>query len=186
MDEVTTLAAVLEHARRPFCLKRAPHDARHACVRGIAWHSRSIDVVIAQVDDVGTARAGKAPGQVLLVNLRRGVHVARVEDRLLSDQGRGQSVAAGRAGRLEHAHFEVRFASRSRCDPAMVVARVGALAVDDHARRLDETTGKTQAVQRFQQRRRPRRVVVHVVHDIVEVHAETHPGRLVADGVDSI
>jgi hypothetical protein len=62
-------------------------------------------------------------------------------------------------------------------------AAVTALAVDDHRRGHHQAAGEASTPQGPQQARRPGVVVVHVAGDVVEIHAQSDPGGLVAHGV---
>ena len=101
VDEVAQLAAVLEDARRAAGRQRAGEDRRDAGVGRVARHPRPVDVVVAQRGDRHARLAAERRREVLLVQLRRGVDVARVRRRVLGDALRPQrrAAAAGRAAR---------------------------------------------------------------------------------------
>ncbi len=181
VDEVTPLCTVLEHPR---CLARGQRAGEQRCdtgIRGVARHPRPIDVVVAK----GGRRNARLPfesrGEVLLVELRRCVDVARIELCLLGDRLTLELAPALRAARLETSGIEVLGAARRRTDDAMLWTGVATLAVDDHARREHQAPGEAPFGQSTQQHRRAGVVVAHIVGDIEEVGAEAdHPG-LVAD-----
>ena len=67
----------------------------------VARHPRAVDVVVAQRGDRHAGLARERGAQVLLRELRRGVHAARVQRRVLGHRLRGRAAArsAGRAAR---------------------------------------------------------------------------------------
>ena len=117
-------------------------DRRDAGVGRVARHPRPVDVVVAQRRHRHAGLAAEGRGEVLLVQLRRGVDVARVRRRVLGDAARRQRRAAARARRLEAAGVEVGAQARAGPDEPVLGAGVAPFAVDDHARREHEPAGE--------------------------------------------
>ena len=86
VDEVAQLAAVLEDAGRAAGGQSVGEDRGDAGVRGVARHPRPVDVVVAQRGDRHPGLAREGEREMLLVELRRRVHVARVGRRVLADR----------------------------------------------------------------------------------------------------
>ena len=130
--------------------------------------------------------AGVGRAEAFLGELRRGVHVARVEPVILGHRLGVEWPAAARARRLVAPGVEVGDGARAGTDHAVGDAAVPALAVDDHARRQHDAPGEAALVQRAQQARRAAVVARHVLVDVGEVDAEADLGGLVAHGVDAV
>src|ERR687892_680209 len=79
MHEVTALAPVLEYARGLALRQRAPKEAGNTRIGGVGRHPGAVDVVIAERHKRETSFSGNRRTQVLLMDLRRGVHVPRIE-----------------------------------------------------------------------------------------------------------
>ena len=122
---------------------------------------------------------------MLLVELGRRVHVARVGRRVLADRLRRQTRGTARAARLETAGIEIGCTAWLRADRPMRRTPVVPLAVDDHARRQHEAPAEAPARERAQNHRGAEVVVRDVVGHVEEVDPQPdHPG-LVADVVDA-
>ena len=134
VHEVPHLTAVLEHAWRFASLERAANDARDPRVRRVTRHARPVDIVISQRGDARSVLPRERGAQVFLVQLRRGVHVARVERRVLRDLLGDQGGAAPRARRLERPASRSD-SSRSGAHRPVLRAPVPSFAVHHHAAR---------------------------------------------------
>ena len=185
VHEVTLLRSILEDlGRAPGRVRRA-EDRRHAGVGRVLGHPRAVDVVVAQRSGGRSrvlARVGRA--QVLLGELRRGVHVARIERMILGDGlGRERSTAV-RARWLVATRVEILDLPRAGSHESVRRAPVAALAVDDHRRGQDDTAGERAIMQGAQQDGGAEVVAADVRSDVGEVDAEADLGRLMADGID--
>ncbi len=124
--------------------------------------------------------------QVLLGQLRGGVHVARIEPVILGHGLAAERATAVGAGRLEVPGVEGRGRSRPGPHDAVIVAAVATLAVDHHRRSKHDASGEIAFVERSEEDRRAAVVARDVVLDIGEVDAEPHLCRLVAHRVDVV
>src|SRR5438552_4880942 len=186
MNEVAALAAIFEHVRRVASGDGAPEDAGHAGVRGVTGHPRPVDVVVSQR---GHARpimlAGESPGEVLVLELRRRVHVPGIDRRAFGHGPRDERRTALLAERFVTAGGERHRISWWRGGLLVRVAPISAFAVYDHAAGERHPPTKLNAVERAQEGCRPEVVVVYVVGDVVEVDAQSDHCGLVRDGVDA-
>jgi len=101
VDEVPTLATVLEH---PWCLaavKGAGEERRDPGVGGFARHAGSEDVVQSQRDRCAARLAGPDRAEVLLGDLGRRIRVARVHGRVLTHHARQEVGTTDGARRLK-------------------------------------------------------------------------------------
>ncbi len=119
---------------------------------------------------------------MLLGELGRRVHVARVGRRVLRDQAGAERGAAPGAGRLEAAGVQVVPAARARRDGPVQRAPVPALAVHHHRTGEDEVPHRL-AGHRGEQHRGAQVVAAGVGGRVVEVQPQAHHRRLVADRV---
>ena len=94
VHEVPALAAVLEDARGLAAGERGAEEGGDARVRGVAGHARPVHVVVAQRHRRPARGPRPRRRQVLLGELGRRVHVARVDRGVLADQARRQLRAA--------------------------------------------------------------------------------------------
>src|SRR5437764_11924043 len=117
--------------------------------------------------------AGETTGEVLLLELRRRVHVPGIDRSALGDGPRDERRAALRAERFVAAGGERHWISWWRGGLVVRVAPILALAVYDHAAGERHPPTKLHAVQRAQQGCGPEVVVVHVLGDVVEVDAQS-------------
>jgi hypothetical protein len=187
MDEVAPLAAVLQHLRRLPGRQGAAEDGRHTGIGGVAGHPRTVDVVVAQGRDRRPARGHGRERQVFLVELGGGVDAAWVGFGLLGHRQRLEVAPAGWAWRLPAAGGQPCLVSGCGAHPAVGLAAVATLAVDDHrAGQQQPVDPAGAAVQRGQQPGGAQGVVAHVVHDVGQVLAQPDHGRLVADRLDAI
>ena len=153
----------------------------------LAGHPRPVHVVVAERADrrPGLPAEGRWPGARCAASWRR----RRCGDRRARPRARSPTPARAphsRARRLEAAGVEVGAGAGPGSHHAVVGAPVPPLAVDDHRRGHDQPAAELGAPERPQQRGGAGVVVVDVALDVVEVDAEAHPGRLVADGVDTV
>ena len=167
MDEVAQLFSVLVDLG---CLAgghRAREDRRDSGVWRVPGHPWSVHVVIAERGhgDPGFTREGET--EVLLVELRRGVDVARVRPCDLGDRLRVQRLSASGADRVETSGVQVVLGSRlRRSDCPMRRARVTAFSVDDHAAGEDKPAAEPRRAQLLEQNRRPEVILANVVRDV--------------------
>ncbi len=124
VHEVAGLASVLEDLGRvPRCERAAKH-ARNSRVRRVARHPGAVDVVVPQRGDAHTrVFAGEAPTQMLLMELRRRVDVARVDGRTLGHRQWYERRTAPRTRRFETTRTEIVDGTRSGDDVAVLLAR---------------------------------------------------------------
>ena len=185
MDEVAALATVLKDAGGLTTAQGGEEQAGDPGIGRVFRATGPVDVVIAQGDHRDAALPTERGAQMLLVGLGGGVGVARVYWRRLGHR-LGQEVSpATRAGRFEESGGQaVRRAGPGTRRPAPG-APVGAFAVDDHAPRHDQTPGEAGRVQGREEHRGAHVIVLDVVGDVGEAHAEPDPGRLMTDGVDT-
>ena len=174
MDEIASLVPVFEHSGRVTALVRAAEDARDARVRSVARHSRPVDVVVAQRRDRGAlVLAGERRAQVLLMQLGGGIHVARVDRRVLG-HGLGDELAATLdTGRIVLTQCDRRAGTRRRAHDSVLGAAIAPLAVDHHAAGQHDSSGKVPLVQGAQQHRSADVIVVDILVDIRKIDAET-------------
>ncbi|CAA9499460.1 MAG: hypothetical protein AVDCRST_MAG13-2133 [uncultured Solirubrobacteraceae bacterium] len=186
MDEVAQLPAVLEDAGGAPARQGAGEDGRDARVGRVPRHPRAVDVVVAQGGDRHARLAGERRGEMLLLELRRGVDVAGIQGRVLRDGLGLERPAAPRAGRLEAPGLQVGDLPRARPHLAVLRARVAALAVDHHGRGLHEPPAEPAGGEGAQEDGGAQVVVGDVVGDVADVRPEADHRRLVADGVDPV
>jgi len=122
---------------------------------------------------------------MLLVELGGGVDVAGVGRCVLGNSLGGERASAALAWWVESPGAQPSEWARPRPDQAVLGAAVPPLAVDHHAAREDQPAVEPPLVERAQQDRGAKRVVLDVVGRIGEVDAKANHGRLVGDAFDS-
>ena len=187
MDEVTRLPTVLEHSGSEAALVRAAEDAGDPGVRRVTRHSWPVHVVVAQR---GHRRAGmlafEGRTEILLSELRRRIHVARIEPVFLAHRLRTQRPTARRARRLEPAGIEIVGSARTRAHDPVLGAAVSPFAVDDHARRKADLSGEAMVMERAEEDCGAEIVARHVVGHVAEIDTESDFRSLMGHGVDTI
>ena len=120
---------------------------------------------------------------MLLVNLRRRIHVARLKARVLTDRLGVERSSAFRTGGLEATLLQILNTAGMRMHDAVGRAAVAPLAVDDHARGEHQPARRLQLCHLAKQHCGAGVVVADVVDNVEELAAEAdHPG-LVAHAV---
>ncbi len=185
MDEVPPLAAVLVHRGGLTAGQRGAEEGGDTGVRGVAWHPRPVDVVVAQRDGPAAGRAGPRGGEMFLGEFGRGIHIAGVDGRVLADQARPQGCRADRTARLEPARVQIGHRPRPGTHHPVFGTGVAALPVDHHRpgehQRPDPGLGHLR-----QQHGRAQVVAADVGGRIREVLAQAHHRRLVAHRVHPV
>ena len=183
MHEVATLPSVFRHSRRHAPLECAAEDARHTRIRGVARHTGAVDVVVAEPARIDAVLPGERGQEVLLVELGRGIDVARIGRRVLG-HGLGRQFAATLiAPRLEGSGVEVLDPTGTRPHDPVVPTSVAAFAVDDHGRGQDGPACEAQLVEDPQSDGPADVVVLHISRRVAEVEPESDLSGLMADGV---
>jgi hypothetical protein len=122
---------------------------------------------------------------VLLVELRRGIDVARIGRGVLGDRPGRDLCPAPRAARIEAPGVEVLGAARRWADDPVLGAAIHPFAVHDHARGQHEPPAEASSRELAQQHRGTDVVVRDVVGHVEEVDPEPDHARLVAHVVDA-
>src|SRR4029453_10903488 len=125
--------------------------------------------------------AGPRIGQVLPVDLGRGVGVARIERCRLLDQSRNQIAPAGRASWIKTAGGQICPGTRRRDRRSMPSALVCALAIDHHGGGTHEPTHMSGTSP--QDNSSAKIVGPDIVVHIVKADTDTDLGRQMDDGV---
>src|SRR5947209_327780 len=185
VHEVTRLAAVLKYRGCPARGQGAPEDGRHAGVGGVAGHPRAVDVVVAEGDNSRAGLAAPRLAQMLLVELGRCVHVARIGSRVFCHRLPSQlgPTPRHRAARLEAPGPQILGPPRRRGHEPVRGTAGPAVSVHDHAAGQHQPAGEPSPPQDVEEHSRARVVVGDVVGGIAEVDAQAHLCRLMADGI---
>ena len=128
---------------------------------------------------------GKRRQQVLLVQLRCRIDVARIKRRGLRNRLRDEVATTVFTGRLELTGLQPGNGPRSGPYHLMLLAAVPALAVYDHARRQHDSSAKSGLVHCQKTCCKPRVVVVDVGRNVAEVNAQTNLAGLMTDRIDA-
>ncbi|SCF92604.1 hypothetical protein GA0115280_119978 [Streptomyces sp. Cmuel-A718b] len=182
VDEVAPLAAVLVDPGGLAARQGGAEERGDTGVRGVARHARPVHVVVAQGHRPAAGGPRPGGGQVLLGQLGRRVHVARIRRRVLGHQPGRQFRPAVRAARLEAPRPQVGLRARTGADRAVPGAVVAPFPVDHHGSGQHQVPDPGRRHLR-QQHRRTEVVAPHVQAGVREVLAEADQGRLVAYGV---
>ena len=167
-------------------LERGAEHRRDAGVRRVAGHPRRRRRCGSAARPPRQRRlAHPRRGVVLLGDLAGGVGRARLEPRVLVDQGPAERAAAVGAVVLEVARLERLDRARRRGLVAVLGARVAPLAVDDHRRGEDQPV-HVGVVHGREQRGGAEVVVAGVVGEVGDADPGADHGRLVAHRVDAV
>ncbi len=184
MNEITELPTVLEDLRYLPAGQRRTEDRGDPGVGGVDRHPGAIDVVVAQRGDGPARHPCPRRRKVLLHELGRRVHVARIRRSILADQAGQQGRAAVRAARLEPASRQISHQPRARTPRPVQRALVTPLAVDHH-RGCEHKPPYARCRHLGQQHRGAEIISAHILRSVGEAGTEADHRRLMADEVDA-